>query len=60
MARTNGQELRLYYIGNLQNSAKLDGKRNDSKSFLCSGHMGLKCTCMYIPKTDISLKEKFL
>lgn len=31
MARTNGQELHLYYIGNLQNSAKLDGKRHDSE-----------------------------
>lgn len=62
MARTNGQELRLYYIGNLQNSAKLDGKRNDSKSFLCSGHMGLKCTCIYTQnwyklKGNISLSE---
>lgn len=59
MARTNGQELRLYYIGNLQNSAKLDGKRNDSEGFLCSGHMGLKCTCIYIPKTEIIQGKNF-
>lgn len=53
MARTNGQELRLYYIGNLQNSAKLDGKRNDSESFYAVDTWDLNVLA-YIPKIDIS------
>lgn len=53
MARTNGQELRLCCIGNLQNSAKLDGKRNDSESFYAVDTWDLNALA-YIPKIDIS------